>query len=54
MMPQNYNGDTLGIRLDPVGRPIESWGELSNPQIPRQNRVGRLPISWHHGYRHGV
>jgi putative spermidine/putrescine transport system substrate-binding protein len=33
MMPQIYNGDTLGIRPDLVGRPIESWGELFNPEF---------------------
>ena len=28
-----YNADTLGIRPDIIGRPIESWTELLNPEF---------------------
>ena len=31
MVPTIYNADTLGIRPDIIGRPIESWTELLNP-----------------------
>ncbi len=30
---QIYNADTLGIRPDLIGRPIESWTELLNPEF---------------------
>ena len=33
MGPTNYNADTLGIRPDIIGRPIESWTELLNPEF---------------------
>src|SRR5262249_51307175 len=33
LLPQIYNADTLGIRPDLVGRPIEQWKELFNPQF---------------------
>lgn len=32
-IPLYYNADTLGIRPDLIGRPIESWAELLNPQF---------------------
>ena len=32
-MPTTYNADTLGIRPDIIGRPIESWTELLNPEF---------------------
>jgi len=33
MVPTIYNADTLGIRPDIIGRPIESWTELLNPEF---------------------
>ncbi|GGL82508.1 PotD/PotF family extracellular solute-binding protein [Pseudooceanicola nanhaiensis] len=32
-MPLYYNADTLGIRPDLIGRPIDSWAELLNPEF---------------------
>ncbi|SLN57285.1 hypothetical protein AQS8620_02526 [Aquimixticola soesokkakensis] len=32
-VPMYYNADTLGIRPDLIGRPIDSWGELLNPEF---------------------
>ncbi len=33
LIPTIYNADTLGIRPDLIGRPIESWAELLNPDF---------------------
>ena len=33
LIPTIYNADTLGIRPDRIGRPIESWTELLNPDF---------------------
>ena len=33
LIPTIYNADTLGIRPDLIGRPIESWAELLNPEF---------------------
>ncbi len=33
MVPTIYNADTLGIRPDLIGRPIDSWTELLNPEF---------------------
>ncbi|MBD2314936.1 extracellular solute-binding protein [Desertifilum sp. FACHB-1129] len=33
LIPFQYNADTLGYRPDLVGRTIESWGELFNPEF---------------------
>ncbi|SSC72188.1 unnamed protein product [Ciceribacter sp. T2.26MG-112.2] len=33
MMPTIYNADTLGIRPDLIGREIDSWAELLNPEF---------------------
>ena len=33
MVPTIYNADTLGIRPDLIGRPINSWTELLNPEF---------------------
>jgi putative spermidine/putrescine transport system substrate-binding protein len=32
LIPTIYNADTLGIRPDLIGRPIETWAELLNPE----------------------
>ena len=33
MIPTIYNADTLGIRPDLIGRPINNWSELLNPEF---------------------
>jgi len=33
LVPTIYNADTLGIRPDLIGRPINSWTELLNPEF---------------------
>lgn len=33
LIPTIYNADTLGLRPDLIGRPIESWAELLNPEF---------------------
>jgi len=33
LVPTIYNADTLGIRPDLIGRPIDSWAELLNPEF---------------------
>ena len=33
LIPTIYNADTLGIRLDLIGRPINNWSELLNPEF---------------------
>ena len=43
MVPTIYNADTLGIRPDLIGRPIESWTELLNPEF--KGKASILDIS---------
>ena len=43
MVPTIYNADTLGIRPDLIGRPIESWTELLNPEF--QGKASILNIA---------
>ncbi|WP_045392524.1 PotD/PotF family extracellular solute-binding protein [Falsirhodobacter sp. alg1] len=43
LIPTIYNADTLGIRPDLIGRPIESWAELLNPEF--KGRASILDIS---------
>ena len=43
MVPTIYNADTLGIRPDLIGRPIESWAELLNPEF--KGKASILDIS---------
>ena len=33
LIPTIYNADTLGIRPDLIGRPIDTWAELLNPEF---------------------
>ncbi|MAC79822.1 MAG: ABC transporter substrate-binding protein [Rhodobacteraceae bacterium] len=33
LIPTIYNADTLGIRPDLIGRPINNWSELLNPEF---------------------
>ena len=43
LIPTIYNADTLGIRPDIIGRPIESWTELLNPEF--KGKASILDIS---------
>lgn len=43
LIPTIYNADTLGIRPDLIGRPIESWKELLNPEF--KGKASILDIS---------
>ena len=43
LIPTIYNADTLGIRPDLIGRPIDSWAELLNPQF--KGKASILDIS---------
>ncbi|MBZ4689258.1 extracellular solute-binding protein [Cereibacter changlensis] len=43
LIPTIYNADTLGIRPDLIGRPIESWAELLNPEF--RGKASLLDIS---------
>ncbi len=42
-MPGVYNADTLGIRPDLIGRPVESWAELFNPEFAGQTAIQNIP-----------
>lgn len=42
-MPTIYNADTVGIRSDLIGRPIESWAELFNPQFKGKTALVNIP-----------
>ena len=43
LIPTIYNADTLGIRPDLIGRPIESWAELMNSEF--KGKASILDIS---------
>lgn len=43
MIPFQYNADTLGYRPNLVGRKIESWGELFNPQFKGKTSILDIP-----------
>ncbi|MCR0984522.1 ABC transporter substrate-binding protein [Roseomonas populi] len=43
LIPTTYNADTLGIRPDLIGRPIESWAELLNPQFKGKASILNIP-----------
>jgi putative spermidine/putrescine transport system substrate-binding protein len=42
-IPTVYNADTLGIRPDVIGRPIESWKELLNPEFKGKTAIIGVP-----------
>ena len=42
-LPTNHNADTLGIRPDLIGRPIESWGEFINPEFEGKTALQGFP-----------
>ena len=43
LMPTTYNADTLGIRPDLIGRPIEHWHELLNPEFEGRASILNIP-----------
>ena len=43
LIPTTYNADTLGIRPDLIGRPIDSWAELLNPQFKGKASILNIP-----------
>lgn len=43
LIPTIYNADTLGIRPDLIGRPIDTWAELLNPEF--KGKASLLDIS---------
>ncbi len=43
LMPTTYNADTLGIRPDLIGRPIEHWHELLNPEFAGKASILNIP-----------
>jgi putative spermidine/putrescine transport system substrate-binding protein len=43
LIPTIYNADTLGIRPDLIGRPIDNWAELLNPEF--KGKASILDIS---------
>ena len=42
-MPTIYNADTVGIRSDLIGRPVESWAELFNPEFKGKTALVNIP-----------
>jgi putative spermidine/putrescine transport system substrate-binding protein len=42
-VPTIYNADTLGLRPDLIGRPIESWAELLNPEFKGKTSILNVP-----------
>lgn len=43
IVPTIYNADTLGIRPDLIGRPVESWAELLNPEFAGKAALLNIP-----------
>ena len=43
LIPTIYNADTLGYRPDLVGRTIESWAELFNPEFKGKTSILNIP-----------
>ena len=43
LIPTTYNADSLGIRPDLIGRPIEHWSELLNPQFKGKSALINVP-----------
>ncbi|MGE0005733.1 MAG: PotD/PotF family extracellular solute-binding protein [Parvibaculaceae bacterium] len=42
-VPTIYNADTLGLRPDLIGRKIESWAELLNPEFKGKTSILNVP-----------
>ena len=47
--PVLHNADTLGIRPDLIGRPIDSWAELINPEFAGKSALVAFPADRSHG-----
>lgn len=45
MVPGVYNADTLGIRPDLIGRPVESWAELISPDFAGKTAIQNIPTN---------
>jgi putative spermidine/putrescine transport system substrate-binding protein len=43
MTPTIFNADTLGLRPDLIGRKIESWAELLNPEFKGKTSILNVP-----------
>ena len=43
IVPTIYNADTLGIRPDLIGRPVESWAELLNSEFAGKAALLNIP-----------
>ena len=43
LIPTVYNADTLGIRPDLIGRPINTWAELLNPEFKGKASILNIP-----------
>lgn len=43
LIPTVYNADTLGIRPDLIGRPIENWSELLNSEFKGKASILNIP-----------
>ena len=43
MTPTIFNADTLGLRPDLIGRKIESWAELLNPEFKGKTSILNIP-----------
>ncbi len=54
LIPTIYNADTLGIRPDLIGRPIESWSGTAQPRIRGQGVDPRHLLHRHHGHGDGL
>lgn len=43
LIPFQYNADTLGVRPDLIGKKIESWAELFNPEFKGKTSLLDIP-----------
>jgi len=43
LIPTTYNADTLGIRPDLVGRPINNWRDLMDPAFTGRTAIVNIP-----------
>ena len=43
LIPTTYNADTLGIRPDLVGRPINNWRDLMDPAFKGRTAIVNIP-----------
>ena len=43
LIPTIYNADTLGIRPDLVGRPIENWKDILDPKFKGKTSILNIP-----------